>query len=225
MKKNYLKLSGLSLAIALLISSCMPEGETPMTSEAAKLANEVADAGNHEIGGENFRKGPNGVFYQEKFSNQIIQFGDLENGWEEGDLFPAWYPGTGVGNSTFLGKSYSFVNQYASFNSEIGFPVTVGASINQFQFIVDQMKVLGVNDVPDQVHSLTTDGKGNTIYFANILNITTPVSSTRTNFIAKVKIIGGTGKFEAAKGEGDVVGYFNPLSGKGETTLRANIEF
>lgn len=221
MKKNYLKLTGLSLAIALLISSCMPEGETPMTSEAAKLANEVAEAGNQEVGIENLRKSPNGVAYQEKFTNSISLIPDT--GFTFETPFPAFYPGTGVGNATYLGKAYSFINQRAQLSTEG--PITVGAPVTMF--FSKELAELGLTNIPDEVSSLTTDGKGNTIYFKNILNVTTPVSETRINFTADVEIIGGTGKFETATGQGKVVGFYNPQSetGAGETTLRATIKF
>ncbi|MFC5190738.1 hypothetical protein ACFPIK_03090 [Algoriphagus aquatilis] len=220
MKKNYLKLTGLSLAIALLISSCMPEGETPMTSEAAKLANEVADAGSQEGGFENLRKSPNGVAYQEKFTNSI-GFVPAE-GFNPDLKLPAFYPGTGVGNATYMGKAYSFINQRAEFGPQG--PVTVGAPVTMF-FAEQLANEFGLTNIPDEVSSLTTDGKGNTIYFKNILNVTSPVSETRINFTADVEIIGGTGKFETASGMGKVVGFFNPGNGAGETTLRATIVF
>lgn len=222
MKKNYLKLSGLSLAVALLISSCMSEVESPLaTNETTKLTEEVAIAGSEELGGENLRKSPNGVFYQEKFSNSISIVPD--EGFTPEFPFPAFYPGIGLGNATYLGKAYSFINQRAIFGTQG--PVTVGAPVTMF--FADRLAELGLTNIPDEVSSLTTDGKGNAIYFKNILNVTTPVSPTRINFSADVEIIGGTGKFKTASGKGKVNGFFNPQSktGAGETTLRATIVF
>ena len=216
-----MKFSGLGLAIILLVSSCMSEVEAPLANETAELANEVAIAGSEEIGGENLRKSPNGIFYQEKFSNSIKLIPDFENGFTEEMPFPAFFPGTGIGNATYLGKAYSFINQRAVLGPQG--PVTIGAPVTMF--FSKELAELGLTNVPDEVSSLTTDGKGNTIYFKNILNVTTPVSSTRVNFVADVEIIGGTGKFETASGEGKVVGFYNPGDGAGETTLRATIKF
>ena len=219
MKKNYFKLSGLSLAIALLISSCMSEVETPLVNETSALSKEIAIAGSEELGGENLRKGPNGVVYQEKFTNSI-GFVPAE-GFNPILGLPAFYPGTGVGNATYMGEAYSFINQKAELGPQG--PVTVGAPVTMFS--ADKLAEFGLTNIPDEVSSLTTDGKGNTIYFKNILNVTTPVSPTRINFTADVEIIGGTGKFKTASGKGKVVGFFNPGNGAGETTLRATIVF
>jgi hypothetical protein len=221
MKMNYLKWSGLSLAITLLISSCMPEVEAPLANEASNLTEEVAIAGSEEVGFENLRKSPNGVAYQEKFSNSISLIPDT--GFTLELPFPAFYPGKGVGNATYLGKAYSFINQRAQLGPQG--PITVGAPVTMF--FSEQLAELGLTNIPDEVSSLTTDGKGNAIFFKNILNVTTPVSATRINFVADVEIIGGTGIFKTASGTGKVIGFYNPLSetGAGETTLRATIKF
>jgi hypothetical protein len=212
MKKIYLKWSGLSFLGALMLSSCMQETEAPAIAENLQLNSTVSS----EISIENLRKNPNGVVYQEKFTNQIFEERD-----NEAVPFPAYYPGTGVGNATYIGKAFSFINQRA-FIGETG-PVTVGAPVSMF--FSEELAELGITDLSDAVSSLTTDGKGNTVYFKNILNVTTPASETRINFVAEVEIIGGTGIFATAKGKGQVNGFFNPLNGEGETTLRANIVF
>lgn len=218
MKKTFLKWSGLCLISAMLLSSCISDTEQPVVDEMAQELTESAEALSE---GENLRKSPNGVFYQEKFTNQIFLVGDLENGWEEGMPAPAWYPGTGMGNATYMGKAYSFINQYATLG-QTGL-VTVGAPVTQFFEV--ELATLGLTNIPDEVSSLTTDGKGNAIFFKNIFNQTTPASETRVNFLAEVEIIGGTGIFENATGLGTVNGFFNPQDGKGETTLRSNIKF
>ncbi|RIW15843.1 hypothetical protein D0X99_10505 [Algoriphagus lacus] len=196
----------------------MSEVEAPVANEMAKTAEESSEV---ISGGENLRKAPNGVFYQEKFTNQIFLVGDEASGWSQGAPAPAWYPGTGFGNATHMGNAYSFINQYATLGpnglSTVGAPVT--------QFFESELADLGLTGIPDAVSSLTTDGKGNAIYFKNVLNVTTPASPTRINFVAQVEIIGGTGIYKTATGTGEVNGYFNPQDGKGETTLRANIVF
>ncbi|MBC6366061.1 hypothetical protein [Algoriphagus sp. AK58] len=218
MKKIYLTWSGLSLIITLVLSSCVQEIEAPVVNEVPSAVENTVEA---DLGGENLRKSPNGVAYQEKFSNQLQLIPDFAAGFTPELPFPAWYPGTGVGNATYIGKAYSFINQRA-FLSEQG-PVTVGAPVTMFH--AEKLEALGITNVPDDVSSLTTDGKGNTIYFKNILNVTNPVSETRINFVADVEIIGGTGIFATASGSGKVNGFFNPGDGKGETTLRATILF
>lgn len=218
MKQSQLKWTGLVLISGIVLTSCMPEAETPNTMELTKTAKESTQV---VTGEENFRKSPNGVFYQEKFSNEIGFVPDIPGGWEQGSPAPAWYPGTGVGNATHIGKAYSFINQYATFGptglNTVGAPVT--------QFFTTQLAELGLTEIPDEVSSLTTDGKGNAIFFENILNVTTPESAVRVNFVAEVKIIGGTGIYKTASGSGEVNGFYNPQNGKGETTLRANILF
>lgn len=218
MNKSVLKWSGISLISVTIMSSCMQETEAPLSSEMSKLTEEIVVSG---LGGENLRKSPNGVAYQEKFTNQIEIIPDFAGGFTPEIPFPAFYPGTGTGNATYMGKAYSFINQRA-FLTQQG-PVTVGAPVSQF--FANQLADFGITNVPDEVSSLTTDGKGNTIYFKNILNVTTPASETRINFVADVEIIGGKGIFATASGKGKVNGFFNPVNGKGETTLRASIIF
>lgn len=217
MEKPKLSWSGIALISGIILSSCMPEVEMPLASETTNASVESAEA---ITGGENFRKSPNGVFYQEKFSNEIGFVPD--EGWEVGLPAPGWYPGTGVGNATHMGKGYSFINQYATFDPTTGL-YTVGAPVTQF--FTTELAELGLTDIPDEVNSLTTDGKGNAIFFKNILNETTPESAVRINFVAEVEIIGGTGIYKTASGSGEVNGFFNPENGKGESTLRANIVF
>lgn len=220
MKKNYLKLTGLSLAIALLISSCMPEGETPMTSEAAKLANEVADAGNQEVGGENFRKGQKEYFYQERFSNQSIA--------GQPEVPPFAFPGFGRGEATFLGRSFSFFNQYAiSVPDQNGQAETIAAPVTQFfsqQLTTLGLDVEAIDSNEKLVSSITTDGKGNAIFFNNVSNKVQFDSMGNITFVAEVEIVGGTGRFKGASGKGTVNGNVG-AEGKGNTVVRAIIVF
>ncbi len=218
MKKSYLvaKLV-VGLTAGIFVTSCISEPESPVLTEQLEKSIAISEG---STGEENLRisKEHN---YQEKFSNQIGFFPDFANGGSYNAPAPAWYPGRGVGNATFMGKAYSFINQYASFGPS-GL-TTVGAPVTQYY--EDELAELGLDNIPVEVSSITTDGKGNSIYFKNILNITTPFSSTRTNFTAEVEIVGGTGKFEGASGNGTVVGYFNPQDGKGSTILKATIVF
>ncbi len=221
MKKNYMKFSGLGLAIILLVSSCMSEVEAPLANETAELANEVADAGNQEIGGENFRKGPNGVFYQEKFTNQSIAGTEGVPGYA--------FPGFGNGEATYIGKSFSFFNQYAVGEpNENGEAFTVAAPVTEF--FSTQLTNLGlnvdeINGNSELVSSLTTDGKGNALFFNNVSNKVQFDFFGNITFVAQVKIVGGTGKFKGASGTGTVIGNVSASNGQGNTTVRATIQF
>jgi hypothetical protein len=222
MKKNYMKLSGLGLAIVLLVSSCMSEVEAPLTNENAELTNEVAIAGSEEIGGENFRKGQKEYFYQERFSNQSIA--------KEPGIPSFAFPGFGRGEATFLGRSFSFFNQYATGEPDpnTGIAFTVAAPVTEF--FSQQLTRLGlneneINDNPELVSSITTDGKGNSIFFNNVSNRVQFDRLGNITFVAEVKIVGGTGRFKGASGKGTVNGNVQAGTGKGNTIVRARIVF
>ena len=50
--------------------------------------------------------------------------------------------------------------------------------------------------------SLTTDGKGNSIWFSNVSNRSQFDQKGNLTFEAKIEIVGGTWKFEEATGKG-----------------------
>lgn len=220
MKKNYFKLSGLSLAIALLISSCMSEVETPLVNETTDLSKEIAIAGSEELGGENLRKGQKEYFYQERFSNQSIA--------RQPGVPPFAFPGFGRGEATFLGRSFSFFNQYAvSEPDQNGQAETVAAPVTEF--FSQQLTRLGLDvDAIDSneklVSSITTDGKGNAIFFNNLSNKVQFDLLGNITFVAEVEIVGGTGRFKGASGKGTVNGNVG-ADGKGNTTVRATLVF
>lgn len=221
MKKNYLKLSGLSLAIALLISSCMSEVEAPLVNETTGIVNEVAIADSEELGGENFRKKKKEYYYQERFSNQSIA------GYP--GVSPIAFPGFGKGEATFLGRSYSFFNQYAlGVPDQNGVAFTAAAPVTEYfekELTRLRLKVDEINDNPELVSSITTDGKGNAIFFNNVSNRVQFDAMGNLTFEAQVKIVGGTGKFKGASGEGTVKGNVLAESGRGNTVVKAKIEF
>lgn len=216
MKKNYMKWSGLSLIFTIVLSSCMTEVETPVANDLAKTMEESAVV---VTGEENLRKGPNGVFYQEKFTNQSIEI-------EEN---PAAFPGFGQGQATYIGKAYSFFNQYAmGLPDENGVVFTVAAPVTEFfseQLIGLGLDLDAINANSEIVSSLTTDGKGNSIWFNNLSNEARFDSEGNITFEAEIEIVGGTGKFQGATGFGSVIGNVNSVDGKGNTTVRANIVF
>ena len=87
---------------------------------------------------------------------------------------PAAYPGFGEGQSTYMGNGFSFFNQYAmGFPDENGVVFTQAAPVTEF--FSDQLIALWLDPVEIDanskiVSSLTTDGKGNSIWFSNVSN-------------------------------------------------------
>ena len=89
----------------------------------------------------------------------------------------------------------------------------------------NDLKDLGIENLPDNVHSVTVDKKGNAIFFSTPENNAVEVNDERTEFSAIVFIIGGTGIFKDASGKGIVNGFYNPNTFIGETVLSADITF
>lgn len=208
MKKSYLVAKIVfGLTAGILVTSCISDPESPVLTEQLEKSVAISE---ETSGEENLRKFPE-FNYLEKFSNQSIV----------DEAKPYAFPGFGEGNATFIGKSYSFFNQYATGEMVDGQIVTVGAPVTEY--FQDQLAELGLPDVPPTVSSITTDGKGNSLWFYNERNLATPGSNGIT-FIASVNIIGGTGKFEGASGSGTVEGYIDS-EGKGVTTVRANLKY
>lgn len=213
MKKNYLKFPGLVLGLGLVLSSCVSEMDAPTVDKQFTL-NELVSA---DQGGENLRMGT-AYNYTETFENQLGQIP------YEGNMPDtlAYFPGVGKGMANRMGKATSFLNQLAVIDLVTEELITVAAPVTQF-FATD-LADLGLTGIPDEVSSLTTDGKGNAIWFKNIKNVTTSISDDLTEFEAEVEIIGGNGRFSRAKGQGVVKGTFNPLTGEGKSELKARIE-
>lgn len=211
MKKSYLVAKIVfGLTAGFLITSCISESESPILTEQLEKSVALSE---ETTGEENLRKYPE-FNYLEKFSNQITPKYEGES--EFGPII--YLPGTGVGNATFIGKSYSFINQLA-----VGPTTTIGAPVTQYYSV--ELEALGLTDIPDNVNSLTTDGKGNAIFFESDVNSAVMVSETKTEFSADLTIVGGTGKFLGATGTGKVEGNYNPTNGVGASTVRANIKF
>lgn len=198
--------TGLFLSVlSILVSSCISENEGPLIEEVS-IEKELS--GGIVSGGENLRKG-DFYRYQEKFSNSIFQV-DSPNGF--------MLPGTGVGNATFMGKSISFINQVVTGETTTeGVPVTL--------IFGDALAEMGLIGIPDYVHSITMDKKGNALFFSSGTNYASPISETRTEFEAEVTIVGGIGLFENASGTGKVTGFYNPTNGKGESAIVADLMF
>ncbi len=215
MKKSYLRFPGLVLGLSLAVSSCISDSEVPVIDTQARALDELVSA---DQGGENLRMGT-AYNYTETFENQLMVIPYVE------DLVvgaQAYFPGVGKGMANRMGKATSFLNQLAVFDPQTEAVITVAAPVTQFYG--EKLEALGLTGIPDEVSSLTTDGKGNAIWFKNIKNVTKEISATLTEFEAEVEVIGGNGRFSRAKGQGVVVGTFNPLTGQGKSELKARIE-
>lgn len=215
MKSYYLKWSGLSLIGLVILSSCMSDVDQPLAPVSSKAIVQSAEV--LPAVGENLRKGPRSLPYMEKFSNQSIQV----------PTKPFAFPGFGTGNSLFMGSGYSFFNQYAlGAPNENGEIYTVAAPVTEF--FEEQIEALGISaDELDSnyktVSTITTDGKGNSIWFHNVSNKAKIDNYGDITFVAEVEIVGGTGKFVGATGNGQVMGNVNAEDGKGNTHMIANI--
>lgn len=216
MKKSmWSTLSVMTLAGSVFMASCSPYMEEP--TQIQQVTDSDILVRPETSSNQNARKAVQRN-YSEKFSNQLTQVD--ENGIYTLNI-PAFFPGTGAGNASHMGKAFTFLNQYASFGvnglGSVGAPVT--------QFYSEELEKLGiVVDNPD-VSSVTTDGKGNSVWFKNRQNTITSSSEERSDFIAEVEIVGGTGKFEKASGTATVTGYFNPKNGSGSSTMQGTIAF
>jgi hypothetical protein len=216
MKKSmWSKLSVITLAGSILMSSCASFLEESTEIQQVTVSEVlVAPESSTDL---NARKATERNYF-ETFTNQLVQVD--ENG-EFTSSLPAYFPGSGIGNSSHMGKAYTFLNQYASFGAD-GFG-TIGAPVTQFYS--NQLEELGIIISNPDVSSVTTDGKGNSVWFKNTQNRVTPVGEDRSDFEADVEIIGGTGKFKNATGTGTVNGYFNPTNGEGKSTIQGRIVY
>jgi hypothetical protein len=133
----------------------------------------------------------------------------------------SYFPGIETGIANRMGNATSFLNQLAIFDPETKSVITVNAPV--IQFFPEELMNLGLTGIPDEVSSLTTDGKGNAIWFKNIKNVTTYINESLTKFEAEVEVVFGNGRFSRARGI--VTGTFNPLTGQGSGILEARIDY
>jgi hypothetical protein len=210
------KIGLLTIGASFLMASCSTLIEEPLQLQEVSEVGSLEEVNSADINAR--KKTVVERNYFERFSNQLSSVD--ENGQFTKEI-PAYFPGTGEGNSTHMGKAITFLNQYAFIN-ENGLN-TIGAPVTQFYSL--ELAEIGLTEIPDEVSSITTDGKGNSVWFMNMQNTVTPVGPDRTDFVADVKIIGGTGKFEDATGDGQVIGNFNPQTGMGSSTIKGRIVF
>ncbi|MEB2781151.1 hypothetical protein U3A58_12175 [Algoriphagus sp. C2-6-M1] len=216
MKKSIrAKLGMMTLAGSVLMASCVPTMEEPAQIQQV-TESEVLDSPSSSAD-PNAKKAVERS-YTERFTNQLTPM-------DENGIFPSnnptYFPGTGIGNSSHMGKALTFLNQRVT-SGENGLG-TVGAPVTQFYS--EQLLVLGIVVDNPEVSSVTTDGKGNSVWFKNIQNTITASSEERIDFEAEVEIVGGTGKFENASGAATVIGYFNRTNGQGMSTIQGRIEY
>ncbi|MGZ5247560.1 MAG: hypothetical protein ACXWV5_11025 [Flavitalea sp.] len=195
MKTNTISMAALAVGLCLSLISCKKDMVNNMEDEtlsrAAKLREPVKRA------------------YRDSFDTQFQFIPDIANGWDPENPTPflAWYPGNGDGNASHMGKAKTYFNQYVPFNPP--FFSSIPAPVNMF--FSEALALAGYPGIPDAVNSIVYDKKGNSIWFRQTSNSTSPESATRINFTGTSSIIGGTGKFVGATGEVTLNGYFNPL--------------
>lgn len=213
-KLSFIQKSLFGISLVFLCASCVDteELQPDLSTEELTLLTE-----NSTTGEENLRKGKaTDRAYFERFRNQIVP-----SQFAEGLFFP----GTGVGNSTHMGKALTFLNQKLVVSPE-GFPTTIGAPVTDFHAAALDELGLNTSIIPAKVSSITTDGKGNSVWFENVLNIVQePDENNIQTFEAQVVIVGGTGKFEGATGSGTVIGFFNSITGVGSSTIKGRITY
>ncbi|SFO38228.1 hypothetical protein SAMN04488519_10611 [Algoriphagus ornithinivorans] len=206
MKKNYFFAKSFLIlaASSLIVTSCMTDTEGPL--KESLLTEKALEVTNSE-GGENLRKG-GFVEYKDSFTNQINPSGTFPN------LF---LPGYGEGKARSMGNVYSFINQVVT-----GELTSEGAPVSQF--FADDLAAFGVTDLDEKVHSVTVNDAGHALFFESKTNVATPIAPDRVEFEAKLIVLGGTKKFKNATGEGKVTGFYNPVTGRGESTVTALIK-
>ena len=146
--------------------------------------------------------------YRDSFDTWYQFIPDIANGWDPANPTPflAWYPGGGDGHATHIGNAKTYFNQYIPFNP----PLFSSVPAPVIMFFSSQLSTAGFTGIPSDVSSIVYDDKGNSIWFHQTSNSSTPVSEVRINFTGTLNIIGGTGKFSGATGDVNFNGFFNP---------------
>jgi hypothetical protein len=193
-KKNTILVILLPLIIIFSMTGCQKKSVFTQS-----LNEEIATASH---------KGPVKRAFHDSFSVQFRFIPDIAHGWVYPMSQLAWWPGSGSGNATHMGKMSVYVNSYTLRNAE-GVVVAYHSPVNTF--FASELAPLGV---PADVSGVLFDDKGNSIW----MKITTAglpstvISPTRINLDGPMLIVGGTGKFAGASGESTFQGYFNPTN-------------
>lgn len=228
MQKNY-KLALFAAVISFGLYSCSLNEEQEVTVQeelkdpTIEQAFQKWDELDQEAGfTPNLRRGTNFNYFE--FSNNLLWFVPGE-GYDPGPgpvpaPAPGFYPGIGTGFATRMKTVSSFINQFATF--ENGALVTVGAPASMF--FAQELAAIGITNLSDDVSSVSTDSRGNAIFYKNISNSVTPVNAELSTFLAEVEVIGGLGKFKNSVGAGVVRGNFNPNTGKGASVTLVSLK-
>jgi hypothetical protein len=185
-------LTGFALTITLALQ--LPDVSLTKSRYSLIAASDCSAASNNPVS----------IFYRDSYETTYQFTSDDNNGYIPADPGPAWYAGGGEGNTSAIGKSWIYFNQYA-YKDENGFHATA-APVNQF--FSSEIKNSGIA-VPDDVSSVVYDGNGNSIWFRLISCSTEAAAAKTIKFAGVADVIGGTGKFEGATGKVIQTGYFN----------------
>lgn len=143
--------------------------------------------------------------YQDNFENALNFVPDIAGGWVAPNPAPAWYPGSGSGVATHLGRANIVFNQYATMSINV---TTVAAPVTMF--FSSQLTTAGITGIPSSVSSIVYDQTGNSIWFHHTSINTTLVNPTQVDVLGSMDIIGGTGRFANASGQVTLHAQFNP---------------
>lgn len=224
MKKNFFLGKNLLILLtgSLIATSCMTDAESPVIQDDQV---EIALEETGETGDENLRKG-GFMPYEDTFQNQIIA---LDENFEivEKPLETPWLikylPGFGEGKAKGLGRSYSLINQIVT-----GPVTTEGQPVVDYLPFVDFLISLGIdpNEIPIGVSTIVINERGHALFMTSGTNTASPfdpLNPIRT-FSADVTIVGGTKIYKDATGSGTVTGWYNGITGEGESTVNAEIK-
>lgn len=224
MKINYYQPLASVALLAMLFWSCSDSKDQEMATLEAEVVDPTYEQAvslwqelDREAGNPFGYRLSTSYNYFEIFENNL--FFVPGEGYQGGPA-PGFYPGSGKGLATRMGKAQSFLNQFAFFDG--GELTTIGAPVSLF--FKAELLALGIVNVPDKVSSITIDKNGNAIWIKNVKNTVTPINENLSSFIAEVEFIGGSGRFAKFNGTGVVRGNFNPTTGKGSSVTLGNLK-
>jgi hypothetical protein len=155
---------------------------------------------------------------RDTFAGVMMFIPDFASGGSWTDFALAWFPAEADGNFTILPSpsidqantstnAHTYQNTYTIRNAQ-GKVITYGRSVKQFY--AKELEKLNLQ-IPDEVHVVTIDEKGNTLW-GQLPPEGWPswwVDPTHIAMDGKSFIVGGTGKYAGAKGENKIHAQFN----------------